>query len=599
MATDIPFAGTAILASSGLPPRVTALAIAAVFVLDWMTPLGFAIDFLYLPILWAAMPQASSRQTFGIAGVISALTVAGLFLSPGSDLQVGLVNRAITLLAAWFLVYSGRAYRKAVDVLHERERELTDLIENAPVGIHWVAQDGKILWANQQELDLLGCDRQEYIGRNAVDFHVDRKAAEDALHKLGTTRLPGNFAARLRHKDGSLRHVVISSNVHQKDGRFIYSRCFTQDITDRIRAEFANREREELAKVNARLRESEARLNFSLRISHTGGWDLNLVDHTAHRTLEYDRIFGYASFQPRWTYEQFLEHVLPEDRAEVERRFREATEAQTDWNFECRIRRVDDEVCWIRAAGEHQRDETGQMRRMAGIVQDITERKSAEQALHESRCKLSLAFEDRERLSRDLHDNVIQRIYAVGMQLEACQRSPRDDPAKVTRHLAHAVRGLNGVIRDVRSYISDSAPQALRKLGLHAELASLVETMNATGTLRFCLKVDSWAVERLAPPQATHVVHIAREALSNSLQHSHASQARLLLQGTQTGIRLKISDDGVGFDPVAARQLAGGLRNMAVRTQQMGGRFEVLSSPGRGATLILHIPDGAQTDDIQ
>ncbi len=249
MATDIPSAGTVILARSGLPPRVTGLAIAAVFVLDWMTPLGFAIDFLYLPILWAAMPWASSRQTFGIAAVISALTLAGLFLSPGSDLRFGLVNRAMTLLAVWFLVYSGRAYRKAVDALHERERELTDLIENAPVGIHWIAQDGKILWANRQELDLLGYDRQEYIGRNVVDFHVDRKTAEDMLHRLGTTRLPGNFAARLRHKDGSLRHVLISSNVHQKDGRFIYSRSFTQDITDRMRAEFENREREQLAKV--------------------------------------------------------------------------------------------------------------------------------------------------------------------------------------------------------------------------------------------------------------------------------------------------------------------------------------------------------------
>lgn len=599
MATDTPFAGTVIRARSGFPPRVTGLATAAVFVLDWMTPLGFAIGFLYLPILWAALPRASSRQTFGIAAVISALTVAGLFLSPGGDLRLGLVNRAMTLLAVWFLACSGRAYLKAVDALHERDRELADLVKNAPVGIHWIAQDGTILWANQQELDLLGYDRQEYIGRNGVDFHVDRKTAEDALHRLGTTRLPGNFAARLRHKDGSLRHVLISSSVHQKDGRFIHGRCFTQDITDRVRAEFAKREYEQLAEVNARLRESEARLKFSLRIGHTGGWDLDLVDHTAHRTLEHDRIFGYGSLLPKWTYEQFLEHVLPEDRAEVDRRFREATAAQTDWSFECRIRRADGEVRWIWAAGEHQRDESGQMRRMAGIVQDITERKSEEQALHESKRKLRLAFEDRERLCRDLHDNVIQRIYAVGLQLEVCQRSPHDESTEVTKHLAHAVRGLNGVIGDVRSYISDPAPQALRMPGLHAELASLVETLNATGALRFRLKVDSGAVARLAPHQAAHVVHIAREALSNSLQHSQARQARLLLQGTDTGARLQISDDGVGFDPVAARQDAGGLRNMAFRTQQIGGRLEVLSSPGHGATLVLHIPNEAQTDDIR
>ena len=598
MATDTPFSRAAIFARSGLPLKVIGLAIAAVFALDCLTPLGFAIPFLYLPILWVALPRASSRQRFGIVALILVLTAAGLFISPGGDMRLGLANRALTLLAVFFMLHSASAHQKAVNALHERERELTDLVENAPVGIHWIAQDGEILWANQQELDLLGYGREEYIGRNIVDFHVDRKTAEDALHRLGTTRLPGNFSGRLRHKDGSLRHVLISSNAHLGDGLCVYSRCFTQDITDRIRAELANRELEQLAEANARLRESEARLNFSLRISHTAGWSLDLVDHTLRRAQGHDCTFGYTSVQPKWTFNQFLEHVLPEDRAEVEQRFRAATEAQTDWNFECRIRRVDGEVRWIWVASEHQRDETGQMRRMAGILQDITERKSSEQALHESRSKLNLAFEDRESLSRDLHDNVIQRIYAVGLQLEVCQRSPHVNPTEVTKHLAHAVQGLNGVIRDLRGYISYPAPQVLRRSGLHAELASLVETMNTTGTLRFRFKVDSWAIARLAPPQAAHVLNIAREALSNTLRHSRARQARLLLQGTQNGTRLKISDDGVGFDPVTARQHAGGLRNLAARTQQIGGRLEVSSSPGKGATLVLHIPNGAQTDGI-
>jgi PAS domain S-box-containing protein len=121
--------------------------------------------------------------------------------------------------------------------------------------------------------------------------------------------------------------------------------------------------------------------NFALQMTHTGGWDLDLVDHTANRTLAHDRIFGYDSPLPNWTYEIFLEHVLPEDRARVDRQFRKATAAQTEWNFECRIRRADGEVRWIWATGEHQRDAAGQLRRMAGIVQDITARKQGEGAL--------------------------------------------------------------------------------------------------------------------------------------------------------------------------------------------------------------------------
>ena len=150
------------------------------------------------------------------------------------------------------------------------------------------------------------------------------------------------------------------------------------DITARKRAETA-------------LRESEERLRFALETSHTGAWDLDLVDHTAFRSLEHDHVFGYAELLPKWTYEMFLEHVLPEDRAMVDGKFRRAMENQGDWNFECRIRRTDGQVRWIWAAGRHRQEAIGAARRMAGIVQDITERKLAGDALRESEERHQLA----------------------------------------------------------------------------------------------------------------------------------------------------------------------------------------------------------------
>lgn len=132
------------------------------------------------------------------------------------------------------------------------------------------------------------------------------------------------------------------------------------------------------------LRKSEARLSFALETIHTGAWELDLLDHAASRTLTHDRIFGYETLLPDWTYEMFLEHVLPEDRPIVDRRFREATAAQSEWNVECRIRRSDGEVRWILAAGRHERNADGKAVRMAGIVQDITERHKAGEALRKS-----------------------------------------------------------------------------------------------------------------------------------------------------------------------------------------------------------------------
>ena len=141
------------------------------------------------------------------------------------------------------------------------------------------------------------------------------------------------------------------------------------------------------------LRESEERLHFALETNHTGAWDLDLVDHTAFRSLEHDRIFGYKELLPEWTYEMFLQHVEPEDCAEVDAKFREASATNGDWAFDCRIRRTDGEIRWIWAAGRHRTDMSGH-RRVVGIVQDITGRKRAEENLRESEERFRIAFED-------------------------------------------------------------------------------------------------------------------------------------------------------------------------------------------------------------
>ncbi|GAC1446555.1 MAG: ATP-binding protein [Pyrinomonadaceae bacterium] len=133
----------------------------------------------------------------------------------------------------------------ALKNLMERERELSDFIENAPVGLHCVASDGTILWANQAELELLGYAREEYVGRSITEFHADPEVIDDILQRLAKDETLNNYEARLCCKDGSVRYVLISSNVLRENGEFVHTRCFTRDITERKKNEESLRDNEE------------------------------------------------------------------------------------------------------------------------------------------------------------------------------------------------------------------------------------------------------------------------------------------------------------------------------------------------------------------
>jgi PAS domain S-box-containing protein len=129
------------------------------------------------------------------------------------------------------------ARRRSEEALRRSERELKDFVENATVGLHWVGPDGKILWANAAELKLLGYTADEYIGRSIKDFHADEPVIDEILRRLTNNEEIHDFRARLRARDGSIRHVSINSNVLFDGGRFIHTRCFTRDITEQTRLE--------------------------------------------------------------------------------------------------------------------------------------------------------------------------------------------------------------------------------------------------------------------------------------------------------------------------------------------------------------------------
>ncbi|MDQ5986581.1 MAG: Adaptive-response sensory-kinase SasA [Syntrophus sp. SKADARSKE-3] len=325
---------------------------------------------------------------YSLALMLLALGMGGIFLQPAVGSPIGWAARIAQYLAGiYFLAAIIAALRDAktqgvtfndviADVFHQSERKIAAIL-NSMTDCHYeLDKEWRFTRINDRALAYFGKNREDFIGRNYWDAlsaprnntfeeHFAKALSEGvSVHfDLPSAAVPGKWAEM---------HAYPTD-----EGLSVYFR----DITERKQTE-------------KDLRESEDRLRFALETSHTGAWDLDLVGHSAYRSLEHDKIFGYSELLPQWTYEMFIDHVLPEDRAYVDAKFHHATDTLGDWSFECRIRRADGKIRWIWAAGRHRTDGDGGLHRMAGIVQDITERKRAEDDLRRSENRLNILIKN-------------------------------------------------------------------------------------------------------------------------------------------------------------------------------------------------------------
>ena len=386
---------------SGISPlvviAVTTLATIAISI--YCLASGYFIIFqnlFYIPIIIACVYYTKRGFAFSIiiACIYFFLTIG--FTRESSILLQAFVRVLIFALVAGIITYLSLARKRVEESLRRQHDQLENLVQertaqlekdfaerrlaerdiklkgllldSAADSIIVADPSGRIVYANKAAEGLRGYAGGELIGKD--------------LHKLTTPEyaklLNGRIAeinkkgeltyesAHYRH-DGSSFPIEVHARLIEMDGKELVLRI-GRDITERRKAEEA-------------LRESEERLRFAMEVSQIGAWELNLIDHTASRSLRHDQIFGYETLLPEWTYEMFLEHVVPEDRDLVDREYRQAVEAQHDWDFECRIVRFDRAVRWIWASGQLRRDASGQPWKLAGIVQDFTEHKEAEAAL--------------------------------------------------------------------------------------------------------------------------------------------------------------------------------------------------------------------------
>jgi signal transduction histidine kinase len=217
--------------------------------------------------------------------------------------------------------------------------------------------------------------------------------------------------------------------------------------------------------------------------------------------------------------------------------------------------------------------------------------------LHDQVQRLAIV-EERERIGKDLHDGVIQAIYAVGLSLDDVPDMMDGEPDEARRRVERAIDALDQTIRDIRNFIFGLRPALLDGVDVVEGLAALADEFRVNTMIDVELRAGPTVTTPVIGPDRTvELLAIAREALSNIARHARATRAEITVEPEPeiAGVEIVVADNGIGFDPGAPRGIGHqGLRNIRTRAISIGATLLVDSHPGSGTRIIVRVP-GART----
>ena len=478
----------------------------------------------------------------------------------------------LALMARWI---SDELDRQTAELALRESRELFAVAFRSsphPVIISELAT-GRCIEVNDVSLSLFGYGREEVLGRTTVDLGLWPTSA-DREH----------FVARLM-RDGRLRDEELL--LRSKDGRWLHCRASCELITlNGLRCILTvGHDVTEQRQTELALRQSEERFRRLFEDSPIGMVIIG-EDRTIRKINPSFRILvGYEE-------EEILGHTYalythPDDLSHNVTLTNQFMSGDLScYTIEKRFIRKNGSQIWVSVTVSPLMLPGVNERMGVAIVQDITARKLAEQALEHRERDLRHALQEREQVSQDLHDGILQSLYAVGLSLDAAGRLVDSSPRRAKREVTGAISQLNRTIQDVRNFITGLSLDLLDVDRLTQALQMIVAPFCKPGRTRCDILVSAEAIERLARPSCVHLVNIVREAVSNSVRHGRATRIRITLRPVRDRVQLAIKDNGHGFDPEAALKRGYGLRNMRSRAAKLGGALTILSTQGSGTRIV-------------
>jgi PAS domain S-box-containing protein len=457
------------------------------------------------------------------------------------------------------------------------------LVDNSEDLVALVDAEGRLLYLNGAGREMVGLEQDEGVeGRSLCDF-LPPKDADRLRHVvLGAVIGDGQWQGegQLRNcRTGRLVDVLVNSFlIHQATpARPLCIATVQRDITDRKRHEQSIRASEE------RFRQLAENIEAVFWVSEVDPRKVLYVSPA------FEAVFGAKVRELYADADTYLRNIHPDDRQRIIDSLPKARLGGYDETF--RIMRPDGSMRTIRSRAFPVRNEQGDVYRVAGIAQDITEGKRAEEELlAEQRFLehlLSVQEGERKLIAYDIHDGFLQAVIASVMHLEglgadsATLDSTRDK-LKLPLNL------LRGAIEEARRMISGLRPPILDEQGLVAAIRFLIsENRDARTKIVFH---HTGNLERFEPVLEGTLFRIVQEALSNIARHSQAETAQISLDHSAGALRLVIEDTGLGFDPHKATGRQFGLRGIRERARLFGGTATIDSKPGAGTRILVELP---------
>ncbi|HVT30445.1 MAG TPA: PAS domain S-box protein [Lacipirellulaceae bacterium] len=451
-------------------------------------------------------------------------------------------------------------HETSTSLQHARE-ELADFFENGAVAMHLVGADGTILRANCAELALLGYLPHEYIGHDIREFHADQESIGDILARLSNREKLDRYPARLRAKDGSVKHVLISSSVNWRNGEFINTRCVTVDVTDEIAARNVAKERD------GHFKQLIDGLPAAVYTTDAAGF-VTYYNKVAVELAGREPVLGKDQWCVTWKLHHPDGAPLGHDECPMAITLKENRPVR---NVEALAERPDGSLVPFLPYPTPLRDSSGNLVGAVNMLVDISDRKQAEA--------------NQMLLFRELNHRVKNNMQTLHSLLSMAQRETSDARARLV--LADAMRKVAAMAAAQQILYEEGH---VTNFNAHGFISAVCAAVKRTLPANVSIDVTS-SDGHLKNDHAMPLALILNELLTNAVKHGldgrEGGNIRVAFTVEQSEQTLVVKDDGPGFEmqDSSCRKKSSGLGLVAALARQIGGSFEVKNADGACCTV--------------